>query len=115
MPNKKVLVDHAMYEALGLAIRDARVAKVPRLTQEKLAAAIGVDRTTIANIELGRQHVLVHTLLRIARALDVTLDKLIPKHDRSNGVTSNGSTDMDSKLQALSPSLRKKINEKVSS
>ena len=41
------------------------------MTQEKLAKAIGLDRTTVVNIERGRQRILLHTIKDIAVALNI--------------------------------------------
>lgn len=66
------------YLALGQRIAKARQ---NRLTQEELAKKVGLTRTSIINIEKGRQQVLVHTLAEMARALDTSVADLIPKQD----------------------------------
>lgn len=48
------------------------------MTQEALASKISLSRTSVINIEKGRQQLLVHTLVDIARALHVTPADLIP-------------------------------------
>lgn len=48
-----------------------------RMTQTALATATGLNRTSIVNIEHGKQRILLHTLYEIAAALDVpTVDLL---------------------------------------
>ncbi len=48
------------------------------LTQDQLAATIGLSRTSVANIEQGRQQVLLHHAWAIARALKAeSIDELI--------------------------------------
>ncbi len=47
------------------------------MTQSELATAVGLTRTSITNIEKGRQKLLVHTLLDIALSLDVECARLI--------------------------------------
>lgn len=69
------------YLALGQRIAKAREGK---LTQEQLASKISLTRTSIINIEKGRQQVLVHTLCDIARAINVPMADLIPAHDDLN-------------------------------
>jgi transcriptional regulator with XRE-family HTH domain len=64
------------YIELGKRLRDAR--KQRKFTQEKLATAVQLTRTSITNIEGGRQPVLAHHLVRLARALDVTVQDLLP-------------------------------------
>jgi transcriptional regulator with XRE-family HTH domain len=65
------------YIELGRCIREARLKN--NLTQEALAALVSLTRTSVTNIEKGRQQVLVHTLLDIATALGVPPDVLLPK------------------------------------
>jgi transcriptional regulator with XRE-family HTH domain len=65
-----------VYEEIGRLIFKARDRK--GLTQEQLAAKIDLKRTSITNIEKGRQQLLVHMLLKIAGALDVEIGSLIP-------------------------------------
>lgn len=56
------------YEVLGARIREIRGSK---LSQEELARSVKLTRTSIVNIESGRQKLLVHNLFLIAKALDV--------------------------------------------
>lgn len=49
------------------------------LQQQHVAERIGVSRATMANIEGGRQRILVHRLYQIAEVFGVPLDDLIPK------------------------------------
>ena len=64
------------YGAVGNQI--ALFRKSRRITQEDLAGRISMTRTSVINIEKGRQQVLVHTLLDIARALRVPVSELLP-------------------------------------
>lgn len=52
-----------------------------KLTQEKLAQAISLDRSSVSNIEQGRQKILLHNLYDIATALGVEPSDLLPKED----------------------------------
>ena len=65
-----------LYTEIGRRIRNARVAK--NLSQEGLAVGVGLTRTSITNIEKGRQKLLVHTLWAIARELSVDVSSLLP-------------------------------------
>jgi transcriptional regulator with XRE-family HTH domain len=61
-----------------------RIAKQRRergVTQEDLALAIGLTRTSVTNIERGRQKLLLHTLADIAAKLDTSLASLLPEGD----------------------------------
>ena len=71
--------DHqAFYEEVGRRIRDARRKRKPALTQDGLAKLVGLTRTSITNVEQGRQKCLLHTLADIAIALQVEPANLIP-------------------------------------
>ncbi len=48
------------------------------MTQGRLAAMVGLSRTSITNIERGRQKILLHTLSAIAEALGTPLAELLP-------------------------------------
>jgi transcriptional regulator with XRE-family HTH domain len=51
------------------------------MTQDNLALRLSLSRTSIINIEKGRQQVLVHTLADIASALGVPMTELVPPQD----------------------------------
>lgn len=68
-----------VYEDLGRNIRRARL--LAGLTQEQLGRAVGLTRTSVNNIEHGRQKVLVHTLLELASACGVTPDALLVREE----------------------------------
>src|SRR4051794_34512163 len=65
------------YQALGKKIRTARTHA--GVSQEGLSTAIGFSRTSITNIEKGRQPVYVHTLLRISEVLGADFQTLLPE------------------------------------
>ncbi|MFN7141726.1 MAG: helix-turn-helix domain-containing protein [Limisphaerales bacterium] len=64
------------YREVGARIRVARESK--GLTQEAVAASIGLSRTSLTNIEKGRQKLLLHTLAELASALAVPSSELLP-------------------------------------
>lgn len=64
------------YVELGRRIRSARLHY--NLTQEQLADLVSLSRTSITNIEKGKQKILTHTLVDLAEKLKVPIDKLIP-------------------------------------
>jgi DNA-binding XRE family transcriptional regulator len=66
------------YQEVGKRIRKARNGRKPPLTQEALGKLVSLNRTSITNIEKGRQNFLVHTLANIAAALHVTCASLLP-------------------------------------
>jgi len=65
-----------VYQAVGQRIREARVRR--QMTQDALATAVSLTRTSITNIEKGRQKVLLHTFLEIAEHLEVDPTTLLP-------------------------------------
>lgn len=66
------------YAAVGTRIAKARTGLT---TQEELASKAGLTRTSIINIEKGRQQIFLHTLIDIARALRTPISELIPESD----------------------------------
>jgi transcriptional regulator with XRE-family HTH domain len=65
-----------LYEDVGRRIRDVRLER--GISQEELAAALSLTRTSVTNIERGRQRILVHTLLQVAEVLGTHVGKLLP-------------------------------------
>ena len=85
------------YLEVGRRIRDARQHRTPRLTQDALAKMVGLTRTSITNVEQGRQKCLLHTLADIAAALHVATGSLIP-------TPSVQAADLDGALKGRPPS-----------
>ena len=72
-----IRVDEAvLYGAIGAAIRKKR-AEVG-MTQAQLADAAAVLRTSIANIESGRQKAPLHVLYRICAVLELDITAILP-------------------------------------
>ncbi len=82
------------YRELGRRIREAR--EKSHLTQEALAVEVSLTRTSVTNIEKGRQQLLVHTLVEISRALNVAPESLLPESQSST-------EDLDDLLKTESP------------
>ena len=69
------LVDERLlYERLGARIRELRGSR----SQEELANAAGVLRTSITNMEKGRQKPPLHVLYRLCAFLNVEAYELLP-------------------------------------
>ena len=66
-----------LYRMLGQFIKSARVRQ--HLTQEELAAQVGLTRTSVNNIEHGRQRIQIHTLYAFADALRMRPAALLPR------------------------------------
>lgn len=63
------------YATIGSRIREIRVSK--KLTQSKLAELSGVEPSNISHIERAATKLSLPTLIKIANALEVTLDELV--------------------------------------
>ena len=66
----------AFYRRLGVRIREHRVGL--GRTQQDLADELTLSRTSVVNIETGRQHLAVHQLARVADFLGCPPGDLIP-------------------------------------
>ena len=64
------------YQRFGRHLRQAR--KAAGLSQADLAVAIKLTRTSISNIEKGRQKVLLHTFAEMLHVLNVRSGTLLP-------------------------------------
>lgn len=63
------------YRHLGHVVRKRR--RFLGLTQQHLATAMGWTRASIANIEGGKQRVMLHDLPALARALKIHVSELL--------------------------------------
>lgn len=80
---RSVAVTEEFYSGLGRRVREAREAA--GWTQSDVACQIGLSRTSITNVELGQQRLLVHQVVELARALDVSVAYLIGEDARATG------------------------------
>src|SRR5258708_38777783 len=67
-----------LYHLIGENVKRQRV-KVD-ITQVQLADAVGVLRTSIANIEAGRQKLPLHLLYKLCMELGVEVADILPKN-----------------------------------
>jgi transcriptional regulator with XRE-family HTH domain len=78
-----------LYAALGLRLRRLREAEggsLRKLTQAALAKEVGLERTSITNIERGNQKVPLHVLYRICEVLHVPVSDLLPSLTEAQAV-----------------------------
>jgi transcriptional regulator with XRE-family HTH domain len=69
--------DEVIYKMLGRVVATRR--KKLELTQAELAARVGMSRASVANIESGRQNVLLHHVYSLASALEFSkVSDLLP-------------------------------------
>src|SRR5690242_12049332 len=69
----------AVYRILGKRLRELREQK--DIPQEELATFAGLTRSSIANIESGKQRVFVHQLLQFAARLKVGVAELLSERE----------------------------------
>jgi len=65
-----------LHVALGKRIREKRLSS--GLTQAQLAERIAISRTSLTNMELGRQRLLVDQLYKVAEVLNTQPRDLLP-------------------------------------
>ena len=85
-----------IYRDFGRRLRKARAQAT--LTQEGLAQRVGLTRTSITNIEQGNQHVGLHLLYQLAKAVGVPPVDLLPDE--------SATTDDGDLTALLAPGLR---------
>ena len=66
----------ALHRHIGTVIKGRR--KQLNMTQEQLANRMATSRAALANVETGRQNVLVHHLYSFAKHLDLRIEDLLP-------------------------------------
>ncbi|TCW64252.1 helix-turn-helix transcriptional regulator [Burkholderia sp. SRS-25] len=69
------------YEEFGRALRERRIKA--NLTQDDVASKVGLGRTSVTNIEKGRQQVSLHMLYQLADAVDAEPSSLLPPRSES--------------------------------
>ena len=84
-----------LYREFGRALRARR--KQAGLSQDDVAQRVGMSRTSITNIEQGRQHVSLHVLYDLAGAVGTTPGDLLPP----NEVLAKGNSELEKKLDSV--------------
>ncbi len=103
----------ALYKQFGQRVK--RYRRAAKLTQAQVAEHVGLTRTSITNIEYGRQHVMLHQLLLLASAVRVSptqllsdegtaLEDLVPAHTLEALLKNNPKEDLAVLTQALNSS-----------
>lgn len=77
MPNLSRSRQSPQLVALGKAIRQIRLQK--GISQESLALVAEVDRSYVGRVERGDNNVAVLTLAKLAKALGISVTKLMQK------------------------------------
>lgn len=74
------------------------------MTQARLAELVGLERTSITNIEKGMQKVPLHVLYRICEALRVSPADMLPPSSELAATSTGSSLDVHSIAEALTTS-----------
>lgn len=87
--------DRLLASAFGAQLRQVRKAR--GMSQDQLASDAKISRTSIVNIEAGRQGVALGTMYRLALALGVDPEELLPDQglpeEEVPSIAIGGSTD----------------------
>ena len=70
--------DKKLRGLIGARIKQLRRMQTPEMNQEKLGEALGLTRTSITNIEKGKQKLTVDTLYKLCDIFSVEVTDLIP-------------------------------------
>jgi len=79
----EIMKREAIYSRIGSIIRSKRREKDS--SQESLAKRLGLSRATLANMESGRQRILVHQLYALAEALSCKIEDFLPASHHESG------------------------------
>lgn len=88
--------ENLLYKHVGSQLRLHRIAR--NLSQMQLADAVGLLRTSITNIEAGRQRVPLHVLYQLCSVLQIEVLAVLPRlgeiqHTRTEPITHEGVTE----------------------
>ena len=73
-----MLDDKRLSAELGKRIQRYRRMQSPLMNQQTLAKHVGLTRTSVTNIERGRQKVTLETVYRLCEVFGVTVADLLP-------------------------------------
>jgi transcriptional regulator with XRE-family HTH domain len=97
------------YARTGEKVRSARMDA--GISQDVLAQRIGLTRSSIANLEAGRQRIALHLFVAICQILDKDICELLPENPEPH--RSPISTDIEEKLASSPESMQKFVHEAV--
>jgi transcriptional regulator with XRE-family HTH domain len=89
------MTPHEIYSQFGQLVREHRQAL--GMKQAALAEALGLSRTSITNLERGRQRIQLHQIFSVAEALGIDVDVLLPRR-RSSAPTATMETNLPKNL-----------------
>ena len=117
---ERMLDSKRLYELLGDRVRRIREAQKPKMSQTQLAQILGLKRTSITNIELGKQKPTLDALYMLCEHFSLSIGDFIPEivevtHSSSQSVIVGRKTvELGSKTASFLESLRgKKLSRPV--
>lgn len=112
------MIDEArLYQLIGerlRTLREAFDADNRRMTQAELASLVGLERTSITNIEKGTQRVSLHMLYALCKSLDADVADVIPPSSevlREAVLPSKTEVQLGGKIYTAPPKTARKISE----
>lgn len=70
--------DKKLYALLGERIKRLRRMQSPEMNQEKLGQILGLTRTSVTNIERGKQKLTVDALYKLCETFSIEVSALMP-------------------------------------
>ena len=67
-----------LYTEIGKRVRTIRETQTPRISQDALSRILDLKRTSITNIESGRQKMTVETVYRLCDHFGLAIDEVMP-------------------------------------
>tara|TARA_R110001606_G_scaffold399304_1_gene584224 strand:- start:3654 stop:4019 length:366 start_codon:yes stop_codon:yes gene_type:complete len=101
------MTPNEIYEALGKNIR--RLREKDHQTQAQLAAQIGISRASLANIEAGRQKVLLHHIFAIAETLSLDSPMSLLPIEKLHSAQTEDSSDLPMPEKGLTAKQRLEV------
>lgn len=71
-----------LYTVIGRRFRDIRTNPEKKLTQEQLADILGLERTSITNIEAGKQKPSIHVIYHLCAHFSLGIEDFLPPIDQ---------------------------------
>jgi DNA-binding XRE family transcriptional regulator len=89
-----------LYKLVGEQIRKGRERQKPKMSQAQLAGFLGISRTSIVNIEAGRQHPPLYVMWKIAETLRIEISHFFPKPEEVT-ILLTSTAEMDEEFSGL--------------
>ena len=81
------------------------------MSQAQLAAVVGLERTSITNIERGNQKFPLHVLYRICSALNADIEDVLPSLSELRGTQAkSGQMTIGGEFPDVAPSLKQVLD-----